>query len=43
MNKGAEGEISPKAMIIQKLAYLAKHLDYSEKNYNKIKRIFFSK
>ena len=41
MNEGAKGEIPIKAKLTQKLIYSAKHLDYSEKNYNKIEEIFF--
>jgi len=43
MKIGAKGEIPFKAKLTQTLLYSANHLDYSDKNYSKIKRIFFSK
>jgi len=43
MNEGAKGEISIKAKLTQTPLYSAKHLDDSDKNYSKIKRIFYAK
>jgi len=38
---GSGGQIPDILSDAQKLIYSAKHLDYSEKNYNKIEEIFF--
>jgi len=43
MNEGAKEEISPKSRITKKLIYSAKHQDYSDRSYYKIKRTFHAK
>ncbi len=41
MNKGAKGDIPPKARIIQELIYLPRHLSHFSQNYKNIILLYY--